>query len=71
MNAAERRRRIRAGRPSLIADLGALRVQGVTALNTAKLLRMALDPNLKFADFQMVRRTVSSYKKYGFAMYYQ
>lgn len=58
MNAAERRRRIRAGRPQLIADIGLLRLRGEFVVPEA--MREATNPHLKFAQFQILRRYISS-----------
>ena len=58
MNAAERRRRIRAGRPQLIVDIGILRLRG--EFLAPEVMQEAASPQLKFARFQMLRRHVST-----------
>lgn len=58
MNAAERRRRVRAGRSQLIADIGVLRLRG--EFLAPGRMREAANPRLKFAQFQMLRRHVST-----------
>jgi hypothetical protein len=57
MNAAERRRRIRAGRPQLIADIGLLRLRGFLS---PTFMRDVTDPHMKFAQFQALRRHIST-----------
>lgn len=61
MNAAERRRRIRAGRPQLIADIGLLRLRG--EFMASGVMQEATNPHLKFARFQAIRRHVSDLLK--------
>ena len=58
MNAAQRRRRIRAGRPQLIADIGVLRLRGEFLV--PGITREAANPQLKFARFQILRRHIST-----------
>ena len=58
MNAAERRRRIRAGRSQLIADIGVLRLRG--EFLAPGIMRGATNPRLKFAQYQMLRRHIST-----------
>ena len=58
MNAAERRRRIRAGRPQLIADIGVLRLRG--EFLAPVFMRDATNPHLRFARPQMLRRHIST-----------
>ena len=58
MNAAERRRRIRAGRPQLIADIGVLRLRG--EFLTPGIMQVAANPRLRLGQFQMIRRHIST-----------
>ena len=58
MNAAERRRRIRAGRSQLIADIGLLRLRGEFVVPGA--MQEATNPHLKFARFQILRGYIST-----------
>ena len=58
MNAAGRRRRIRAGRSQSIADIGVLRLRG--EFLAPGIMRGATNPHLRFTQFQMLRRHIST-----------
>ena len=58
MNAAERRRQVRAGRSQLIADIGLLRLRGEFVVPGA--MQEATNPHLKFARFQILQRHIST-----------
>ncbi len=58
MKATEKRRRIEAGRPALIATLSGMVLRGIPGAR--ELLPQAHDPHIKFAAFQALCRVVAS-----------
>ena len=62
MKTSEKRRRIEAGRPKLIAELTAMRLRSEPG--AAPYLRRAIDPKLKYSTFQAVCRALAEKRKH-------
>lgn len=63
MKAAEKRRRIEASRPNLIAQISAMRLREVPGAE--HLLVQANDPRISFTTFQALHRVLANKRKHG------